>query len=238
MRLAAFVMGLVAMGSAHATIITIDARDLAPGAPVNAAGARFSVFKNEGGIVALEPLLGGGSVIGGLFGGMYDAFPCVLDSSCVTEPFALLRVDFHSPTDYVGMRAVVSNFEDPGALWAFRADGSLISSCHFFGATAHGRPPQIGGVDYGSSGEPCGYVQMSGCDQWTCATFFNYISITSSSSEIAFVLFGGYAHNWNRHAADQISYSVSEPSSIVLLSVGLLGALASARRRRFGVGLR
>jgi hypothetical protein len=246
MRLVILIAGLIAAMPVHATIITIDASDFAANSSISGIGASFSVFGNEDGSVGYEPLLArasfiptaGANLFGSsstsMFGGMLDAFPCLVNPSCVGNSFRMLRVDFDSPTDYVSMRAVVSEWTDPGAMWAFRRDGSFISSCHFFGATSHGYTPQYSTTLFGHEGGPCGSAQSIGCDDSDpseCFTYYNSIAIASSSPEIAFVLFGGYAQSWNRHSADRISYSVPEPGTLAMLSLGLLGAFAVRRRR-------
>lgn len=247
MRFASLITCLLATMPIHATIMTVDVNDFAANSPITAVGASFSVFTNEGGIVVREQLLARPSYIPSAgqnlfgtassisFGGMLDVQTCLVTGNCVGNQFSMLRVDFDTPTDFVGMRAVVLDWTDPGAMWAFRGDGSLIASCHFYGATSHGVTPQYSATLFGGEGGPCGSVRSFGCEgiePSECYSYYNNIAVASTSPEIAYVLFGGYAQNWNRHSADQISYSVPEPSALGLVCLGIMSSVLGRRRQR------
>ena len=134
------------------------------------------------------------------------------NSSSFCSYFSVLEVTFDAPTNYV---QIVGDFDPDGPglepiLFAYASDGSVISGCG----------PFAGGPDCEVEFTPLPPVPRE--------SERSTISFSRDQRDIARVVWGGFVGGaW----AHQISYTVPEPSTWLLIGVGSVGLMR--RRKRF-----
>lgn len=219
---------------AQAGLVTIDASDYALGTNLSnvGRGATLSWLTQNSGsfdynptrhdVVALpcESPCEGGSAGRGLpvFGfesadpffrstwaadieGYEHCFVSSGDFGCVDDDFSVLEIVFDSPTDRVSIDAAI--YIDNATFLAFDSSGNLLG-CFWVGG-------QFCSESF--SENPEGYNQTA--------------SIYRAQGDIARIVIGAFQGTSVIH---EIRYSVPEPETVVLLSLGLAG-LGLARRR-------
>jgi hypothetical protein len=133
--------------------------------------------------------------------------------SCLNGFFqGALELSFDAPTNYV---SIVGDFgNDAPAVLAYGSDGSLITAC---------------GPGYGSRPDCVETFSLFGPGPYQHDAR-STLSITREERDIARVVWGSFA---GAAFANQITYTVAEPGTLLLVSIGLVGACGTISRRRF-----
>jgi hypothetical protein len=244
---------LVLSGPAQANLISIDAANYAPGTDVSTAssGVTLSTYTNYGGSVRNDPVyvfpnIPSTDIAPNAFGHdpiadasrynfhntMRAAEPCLQGGNCFENGlFYAFLASFDAPTDYVSVNVhYVWGQIDGSLLRAFDQTGNVVASCRVRGSGPN-PGPQVG-VFPARTAPSCGeIVRRYDCfGSGECISDYTaFVSIPSAS--IAYVMWGGEAHNATGSFISSLSYnSVPEPSTVGLLAIGCLG-FALARRR-------
>jgi len=229
-----FLIWLMACSAANATVITLDADDFAPGTDISDGipGASIfwtsqqptahlpsptSVYAPETSRVVsttceLSHLCSGQQVFasegidGFRFWEVTDAYACERGGSghSCRAGFSVINVLLDRPTDFFSLDMYV-NLDQP-AIYAFDTTGSLLFSCF---------------VSYLPT-NPCAFsiTPDNGHNRTT-------MSFSRTEADVSRVMLG-IVNGTGR--LESISVSVPEPATILLMGIGLLGALVTRRR--------
>lgn len=220
------VLLLFALGTAtaNATLITIDANSYSAGTDISAIHANATLstlfmpllrsheevpYAPQRSAVLIESCGAsgcpgdGGNRIGAAYFNAYDYLGCFqtgFGHSCA-EGFQVLEVTFANPVRFVNVQSL--GYSDHPEMYVYNTLGNLVALCRDF--------------------QPCMTSSRVGADR------ADSLVITSTSRDIARVVYGGYSGSAH---VTSISYSVPEPSTLALLLGGLLGIRLSRRTLR------
>jgi hypothetical protein len=239
-----FPLLVMACGSAHATLVTIDSNNYAAGTDISNAisGVSLSLWSYDQS-TPLNPATYAPIFVADCgshcAGGRYDGTKMIARSGSggsfsnpqgstryptwdhTTPPpssFSVLRADFLNPTNYVQIISATHGMSgDPPQLAAFDAGGALLGVCNV-------------GTTYSPTNSFCD-VQSLSLGEWDEFRSVFRLSINTGSNNIAFIAAGG-----SSASAEVFSLAFSdvpEPSSMSLMILGIvICALMSGRNRR------
>lgn len=239
MRVALFACLLCMFGMAHATLITIDPDNFAPGEDISNAtpGVTLSTYSKDWTDLStshFSPIravfcdqCSTGAFNGENVFGTNAGNPTFIDAAHVLpdrefeEPYVAFRADFTNPTNYV---QILGGAFGPGntelGLFAFDSEDNLIGSCVSGGEDL----PSTPGCDL-LLGLPTPGRDPALYDPWA-------LTVNTATFNISYVIAGGLL---NGQVVKSMSFvSVPEPSSWALMALGVILILVVQRKRISG----